>query len=83
MRTITKFFEESVKKFGDNIYMWEKSNGQYIGTTYKEIHEKVQLFGAGLMSLGVKKGDRIGLVADGRNSWIICELGILVQRCTS
>ncbi len=29
------------------------------------------------MSLGVQKGDRIGLVADGRNSWIISELGIL------
>lgn len=57
--------------------MWEKFDGQYKGATYKEIHEKVQLFGAGLMSLGVKKGDRIGLVADGRNSWIICELGIL------
>ena len=77
MRTIINFFEESVKKFGDNIYMWEKSNGQYKGATYKEIHKKVQLFGAGLMSLGIKKGERIGLAADGRNSWIICELGIL------
>ncbi|MDX2443454.1 MAG: AMP-binding protein [Bacteroidales bacterium] len=77
MNTIIDFFEESVKNFGDNIYMWEKSDGHYKGSTYKEIHEKVLLFGAGLMSLGVQKGDRIGLVADGRNSWIISELGIL------
>lgn len=77
MRTIVQFFEESVKNFGDNIFMWEKSDGQYKGSTYKEIREQVYLFGAGLMSLGVEKGDRIGLVADGRNSWIICELGIL------
>ena len=77
MRTIVQFFEESVNNFGDNIFMWEKSDGQYKGSTYKEIREQVYLFGAGLMSLGVEKGDRIGLVADGRTSWIICELGIL------
>ncbi|MBN1820562.1 MAG: AMP-binding protein, partial [Prolixibacteraceae bacterium] len=33
--------------------------------------------GAGLMSLGLKKGDRVGLVAEGRNAWIISELAIL------
>ncbi len=29
------------------------------------------------MSLGVKKGDRIALIAEGRNDWVVAELGIL------
>ena len=34
-------------------------------------------FGAGLVALGLQKGDRVGLIAEGRNAWIISELGIL------
>jgi len=50
---------------------------KFVGTTYKETHDLVFRFGAGLMSLGLEKGDRIGLISEGRNAWIISELGIL------
>ena len=46
-------------------------------TTYKETREKVLDLAAGLIQLGYKKGDRAGLIADGRNDWIISELGML------
>ena len=76
MKTIINFFEESVKQFGDNIYMLEKREGQYHGTTYREIQELSQQFAAGLISMGINKEDRIGLIAEGCNNWIISELGI-------
>ena len=77
MKTIVELFETSVSKYPDNIYLWEKSDGEYRGTTYQETREKVLQFAAGLLALGIKKGDRIGLVSEGRNQWIISELGIL------
>ena len=77
MKTIIELFETSVSKFPNNIYLWEKQNGEYVGTTYKETHDLVFLFGAGLMALGIQKGDRIGMISEGRNAWIISELGIL------
>jgi long-chain acyl-CoA synthetase len=77
MRTLINFFEDSTNRFGDNIFMWEKKSGKYEGSTYKEIREKVHQFGAGLISNGINKGDRIGLVSEGRNAWLISELGIL------
>jgi long-chain acyl-CoA synthetase len=77
MKTIPEFFEESVGKFGNNVMMLEKKEGAYKPSTYKEIHTLVRRFAAGLMSLGVQKGDRIGLIAEGRNDWVIAELGIL------
>ncbi|MCD6354562.1 MAG: AMP-binding protein, partial [Prolixibacteraceae bacterium] len=61
----------------DNVYLWEKKNGKYEGTTYKKTHEKVIALAAGLVAMGFKKGDRAGLVADGRNDWVISELGML------
>ncbi len=77
MKTIIELFETAITKFPDNIYLWEKKNGKYEGTTYKETHEQVLNLAAGLVEIGFKKGDRAALVADGRNDWIISELGIL------
>jgi len=77
MKTIIELFETSVSKFSNNPYMWEKFDGEYKSFSYSEIREQVFAFGAGLMSMGIKKGDRIGLLAEGRTDWIVAELGIL------
>ena len=77
MRTIIELFETSVSKFPNNIYLWQKQNGEFVGISYKETHDMVFRFGAGLMALGIQKGDRVGLISEGRNAWIISELGIL------
>lgn len=76
MKTLIELFESSVKKFPDNPYMWEKVNGTYQPLSYKEIQAQVYAFGAGLMALGIKKGDRIALLAEGRADWIVAELGM-------
>ena len=77
MRTIIELFETSVAKFPHNIYLWEKQKGKFEGTTYQQTHDLVFRFGAGLVALGLQKGDRVGLISEGRNAWIISELGIL------
>jgi long-chain acyl-CoA synthetase len=77
MKSIIQFFEESVDKFSSNVYMWEKPNDKYEGTTYGEIRKQVYEFAAGLICLGVRKGDRLSLISEGRNSWVVGELGIL------
>jgi long-chain acyl-CoA synthetase len=76
MKTLIHLFEDCVNKFSDNIFLLEKKTDQFVGSTFREVHEKATWFGAGLMELGVKKGDRIALLAEGRNDWVICEIGI-------
>ena len=41
------------------------------------MHRQVRLFAAGLLKMGLQKGERVGLISEGRNAWIISELGIL------
>jgi long-chain acyl-CoA synthetase len=77
MRTIINLFEESVKKYADNIYLWEYSEDQYKGTTYRETKERVYSFAAGLMKLGLMPGDRVTLLSEGCNDWVVSELGVL------
>lgn len=77
MKAITHLFEESVDKYSNNVFLWEKKGNKYEPSTYKQIKEQVYKFAAGLIALGIKKGDRIALLAEGRNEWVISELGIL------
>jgi len=57
--------------------MWEKKTDKYEASTYGQIHKLVQKFAAGLLQYGIKFGDRLGLISEGRNYWVISELGIL------
>ncbi|HUX97205.1 MAG TPA: AMP-binding protein [Bacteroidales bacterium] len=77
MKSIIQFFDESVEKFSNNVYLWEKPHDRYEGTTYEETRKQVHEFAAGLTRLGINKGDRLSLISEGRNSWVIGELGIL------
>ncbi len=77
--TITGLFEKSVSKYGHNDMFWEKDNGSatYTSTTYNQMRARVMDIAAGLISLGIGKGDRIALLSQGRREWITSELGIL------
>jgi len=76
-RTLPQLFEDSVRAFPDNIYMWEKRGEKYEGTTYAEMRTLVYAFAAGLIGLGLGKGDRAALISEGRNDWVMAELAIL------
>ncbi|MGQ9621679.1 MAG: AMP-dependent synthetase/ligase [Bacteroidales bacterium] len=77
MKSLIQFFEENVEKYNNNVYLWEKPSDKYEGITYGDVRKHVYEFAAGLIRMGVKKGDRISLISEGRNSWVIGELGIL------
>jgi long-chain acyl-CoA synthetase len=76
-RTLPVLFEESVKKYSNNILMWEKTGEKFEGASYSEIQKSVHNFAAGLLKYGINKGDRIALISEGRKYWVVAELGIL------
>jgi len=77
MKTLNHLFEESVEKYTENVLLLEKRTNSYEQFTYKQIRKEVHRFAAGLISMGIQKGDRIALFSEGRKDWVICELGIL------
>ncbi|RPI06347.1 MAG: long-chain fatty acid--CoA ligase [Ignavibacteriae bacterium] len=76
-RTLPQLFEDSVAKYPGNTLLWEKKGDSYKGTSYRELQTLVHQCAAGLLQLGVNKGDRLALIAEGRNDWVVAELGIL------
>lgn len=77
MKSLIQFFEECVEKYGNNPYLWEKPHDKYEATTYSETRKHVHEFAAGLINLGIKQGDRVSLISEGRNNWVIGEMGVL------
>ena len=75
-KTIVDLFEESVRLYPNNTFLLEKTKKVFEPTTYSQVKEKVYNLGAGLQSLGVKKGDNMALLSEGRNWWIIGELAM-------
>lgn len=75
-KTLVDLFEESVKRYPTNTFLLEKTNKQFEPTTYSQVRDKVYTLGAGLQALGVKKGDNMALLSEGRNMWVIGELSM-------
>lgn len=75
-KTLVDLFETSVALYPDNIFLLEKTNGCFVPSTYSEVKEQVYVLGAGLQALGVKKGDCVALLSEGRNAWITGELAM-------
>ena len=82
-RTIIDLFEESVAKYGAKDFLLEKHNGKFEPTTYAATKVEVLRTGAGLMALGIERGERVAILAEGCNNWIISELGLLYAGAVS
>ena len=75
-KTLIDAFEHSVLTFPDNTFLLEKVGKEWTRSTYKEVQREVYRFGAGLQALGVRSGDNMALLSEGRNLWIISELAM-------
>ncbi|MDR1024344.1 MAG: long-chain fatty acid--CoA ligase, partial [Treponema sp.] len=57
-------------------------NGQEAGQrfkpkNYRQFYDEIRYAAGGLLELGVKRGDRVGIVADNRPEWMVSDLGAL------
>ncbi|MCQ2215748.1 MAG: AMP-binding protein [Bacteroidales bacterium] len=78
--TIFGLLDRSVKLYPNNTLTLDKVNGEWTGKTYTQVRDMARNFGAGLIQLGIQKGDRLALLSEGRSEWLISELGILYAR---
>ena len=75
--TIIDFVEKYTKKYADSTYLREKQNGVWVETSFKQTRDEGRILAAGLMALGLQKGERVSLLSEARNLWVMTELGIL------
>ena len=67
--TIPAFFAEAVRRHGARTAAVFRATGDR--WTYAQLARRVDRLAAGLLSLGLYKGDRIGIWAPNRPEWLI------------
>ena len=69
--------EKYTREYASHVFLREKPADHWTETTFEQTRLEAYRVAAGLMSLGISKGDKISLLSEGRNLWVIGELGIL------
>ncbi len=73
---VAMFLDEAARK-GDRPFLWVKRAGRYEPISWREAAEEVSAFARGLKALGIKRGDRVALVAENRPKWTIADFAIM------
>ncbi len=77
-QTLPKMLKEIVSQYPCVAVQYSRNKqGDFSPITYKEMFELVLNVGAGLLSLGIKRGDHVGLISDNRKEWQQSSMGIM------
>lgn len=75
--TIIDFVDKYTAKYAKDTFIREKLDDVWQETSYADTRKEGRELAAAFMSLGLKKGERVALLSEGRKLWVIAELGIL------
>ena len=76
-RSLPAMFFERAARLGNRPFLWAKRAGAYQAITWAEAAHDVRRLARGLRSLGIKRGERVGLVSENRPEWVIADLAIM------
>lgn len=79
-KIIPEIYEFLTEEYGKNtgkFILKRKVNDKYEGITYDELKIETDLFAYGLASLGVKRSDKVAIIAENRPEWVYSDLAIL------
>jgi len=71
---IPQRFFESVEKYADKPALLSKIDGNYRPILYRDLGNSVRSIGLVLDSWGIKHGDRVAIMSDNREEWIMADL---------
>jgi len=77
MRTIPEQFFETAQRFSKRPALKFKYHGAYLTVTFSELKKRTEELAAGLASIGVQKGDRVGIFSENRTEWVRMDLASL------
>lgn len=72
-----EYLTEEYAKIATHAVMCHKINGKFTDISYAELKEMTESFALGLTSLGVKRNDKISIIAENRPEWVYSDLAIL------
>ncbi len=81
--TLVELFEEQVQRLGVRTALQYFRDGEWEELTWKEWWDESERLAAGLIELGCKPGQRVGLMASTRREWVITDMAIAMAGAVS
>ena len=76
-RSLPAMFFEQAELLGTKPFLWAKRGGSYQPVTWAAAAQDVRRLARGIRTLGIGRGERVGLVSENRPEWIIADLAIM------
>ncbi len=70
-KTLVDMIDNSLRSFSANRVFGTKVSGTYQWITYAQLGTQIEQFRGGLVSLGVRPGDRVAIIANNRVEWAV------------
>jgi len=74
--TIPELVEESARRFGAKVAYQMKMGSAYRRLTFGEMAQRSRDFGAGLLAMGMRKGDAVAIISENSLDWIVGYFGV-------
>jgi len=78
-QTLLQLYRESAEEFRDRPYLRERHPEGWVDMSFRALAEVAKDVAGFLLSEGIQKGDRVALLAEGRNSWAAAEYGCFLS----
>ena len=77
--TLAEVFANAARRFdGIPAFCRKDKSGSFVPLGFRDLYEKGLDLATALIGLGVEARDHVGLIADNRLEWIVCDYGILL-----
>jgi long-chain acyl-CoA synthetase len=80
--TLTKLFFDAVEKYNRPDALQVKVDGKFKPIAHRELADRVRRVALGLQELGIRPGDRVGILSENRPEWAIADYACLCSALT-
>ncbi|MDK2860779.1 MAG: long-chain acyl-CoA synthetase, partial [Sphaerochaeta sp.] len=82
-RTIIEMLHEAAKRYSDRTYTNTKTDAGWVACSFKKTDVESDYVAAYLINHGFKPEQTIGILSEGKSSWVTCELGLIKAKMIS
>lgn len=75
--TPMEMFARQVSQTPDKVYLRQPINGEFIESTWAEVYDNTLRLAQGLINLGLKKGDRVAILANNCAEWFVADYALV------
>jgi long-chain acyl-CoA synthetase len=76
-------FFQQVEAQGDRVALRRKEYGIWHRISWRAYGQRVREAAAGMLALGLERGDRVAILGDNRPEWLICHLATMTIGCAT